>query len=96
MVVHEKHVQRLALPLVIAMKMTLKIKPLSAWLGRVLSRFPFVYESVIRLASRLGAIPSPTCEGVQARVDAASLSPRARKIYEQLKQAFDAPGTRES
>ena len=53
----------LAWPLAFAMKMTLKAKPFSAWLGRVLSRFPTLHERVIRLAQRVGAVPDPQATG---------------------------------
>ena len=82
----------LAWPLAFAMKMTLKVKPVSAWLGRVLSRFPTVHEWVIRLAQRVGAVPDPlaadqrTAMMMERTFD--QLHARAQTIYRQLEVAI--------
>lgn len=74
------------------MKMTLKAKPLSAWLGRVLSRFPSVYEGVIRLAQHVGALPGPQPAGQHAaklmRRTFDQLPPRAQAIHCQIESAI--------
>ena len=82
----------LAWPLAFAMKMTLKAKPFSAWLGRVLSRFPAVHEGVIRLAQRVGAVPDPqvtdqrTARVMERTFD--DLPVRAQGIHRRLKAAI--------
>ena len=79
-------------PLAFAMKMTLKAKPFSAWLGRMLSRFPALHEGVIRLAQRVGAVSNPQAA---ARRDARAMDltfdhlyPRAQSIHRRLGSAI--------
>lgn len=79
-------------PLAFAMKMTLKAKPVSAWLGRLLSRFPAGHRAVIRLAQRVGAVPlpraidQPPLRMIERTFD--QLHPRAQGIYWRLESAI--------
>lgn len=87
-----KPLQVLAWPLACAMKMTLKAKPFSAWLGRMLSRFPAVHEGVIRLAQRVGAVPNPQAaaqrDGRAMDLTFDRLHPRAQSVHQRIESAI--------
>lgn len=92
--------QVLTWPLAFAMKMTLRAKPFSAWLGRVLSRFPAVHEGVICLAQRVGAVPTPRATGQRtARMMERTfdhLPARAQAIHRRLEFAINEKSRREA
>lgn len=67
-------------PAAYALKLVLRNPVLSARVGGILSRFPTLYAFAIRLAIRVGALPSLAPHGAARRTTASALTPRASLI----------------